>query len=94
LDNRQSIDFGRGGADPQRMRTAGLLLFAMVCQDAGMPDAPVQRNPDVSEAQHDTSPPLREIPPAEHKPGTRVHPVLPVPRPAPEDAGVPEKKDR
>ena len=49
----------------------------------------VQRGPEVSEARHDTSRPLRDLPPAERKPGQRVHAVKPLPRP-PHPAPPPE----
>jgi len=50
----------------------------------------VQRNPEVGESKHDTSPPLRDLPPLKEAPGPRVHPVLPLPRPKPApDAGPP-----
>ena len=52
----------------------------------------MQHGPEVSESKHDSSPPLREIPPATRKPGKRVHPVKRIPRPAPkpkpEDGGA------
>lgn len=73
---------------------AEALALAIACQggptgpseqsDAGAP--PVQTNPEVGESQHDTSPPLREIPPAKREPGKRVHPVRRIPRPA-QDGG-------
>ena len=78
------------------MRIVAAQLFSLVlaCNDGGAPEQPpVQRNPDVGESKHDSSPPLRDIPPAPHLPGQRVHPVRPVPRPRPADAGEPEKKD-
>jgi hypothetical protein len=64
---------------------AEAVALAMLCQgpDGGTPEPPVQRNPEVGEAQHDTSPPLRDIPPAPRKPGYRVHEVKPIPRPKP-----------
>jgi hypothetical protein len=62
-------------------------MLAIACQDGGSKEPPVQRNPDVSEAQHDTSPPLRDIPPAQRQPGPpRVIPVKPLPRPPPAPA--------
>jgi hypothetical protein len=66
--------------------TASLLAVAALAQDGGSP--PVQRNPEVGTAHNDSSPPLREIPPAKRKKGKRVHPVKPIPRPKPS----PEKK--
>lgn len=51
---------------------------------------PVQRGPEVSGAVHDSSPPLREIPPAPSQPGKRVHPVKRIPRPAPKPDGGPQ----
>jgi hypothetical protein len=72
---------------------AETLALAVLCQDGGTPDPKVERNPDVGESRHDTSPPLTEIPPVPHPPGKRVHPVLPIPRhQAPPDAGTPEEK--
>jgi hypothetical protein len=67
-----------------------LTLCASACQsDGGSPPEPrVERGPEVSGSQSDTSPPLREIPPAERKPGPRVIPVKPLPRKRPSpDAG-------
>ena len=46
-------------------------------------DSVVQRSPEVSGGHHDTSPPLRDLPPAERKPGHRVHEVKMLPRPRP-----------
>ena len=76
-------------------RSTGLLgstlltLCASACQSDGgsPPEAKVERGPEVSGSQSDTSPPLREIPPAERKPGLRVIPVKPLPRKRPPDAG-------
>jgi hypothetical protein len=60
-----------------------VLAICLVAQDGG---PPVKRGPDVSESQqHDTSPPLRDIPPAKRKPGKKVHPVKPIPRPHKEE---------
>jgi hypothetical protein len=71
---------------------AAAIAAALQGQDGGPPAPPVQRNPEVGESRHDTSPPLRDLPPAQERPGKRVHPVLPLPRPkAAPDAGVPEK---
>lgn len=42
-----------------------------------------QRGPEVSEGRHDSSPPLRDIPPAPRQTGHRVHEVKPIPRPHP-----------
>ncbi len=66
--------------------TASLLAAAALAQDGGSP--PVQRNPEVGTAHNDSSPPLREMPPARRKKGKRVHPVKPIPHPKP----PPEKK--
>jgi hypothetical protein len=73
---------------------AGILcapLLAATPTDGGGEPVPVQRGPEVSGSKHDSSPPLREIPPATRKPGKRVHPVKRLPRPAPkpEDGGAP-----
>jgi hypothetical protein len=73
-----------------RLIAAGVLMLGIACEgpDGGPKEPPVQRNPDVSESQHDSSPPLREIPPAPHKPGPpRVIPVKPIPHHSPPDAG-------
>ncbi len=73
---------------------AGMVAIALLCQDGGTSEPrepPVQRNPEVGEAQHDSSPPLRDIPPAPHTPGQRVHEVKPIPHrkpPAQEDGGT------
>ena len=73
---------------------AEVLALAVLSQDAGTPEPPVQRDPEVSESRHDSSPPLRDIPPAPQRPGKRIHEVKPLPRPRPApDAGVPESKD-
>ncbi len=48
----------------------------------------MQRNPEVGTAHNDSSPPLREMPPARRKKGKRVHPVKQIPHPKP----PPEKK--
>jgi hypothetical protein len=81
---------------------AEALAFAIACQggpgtppdqnDAGSP--PVQTNPEVGESQHDSSPPLRDIPPAKREPGQRVHPLRRIPRPPPPDAGQPEEENK
>ncbi len=71
---------------------APLLASAPADGGGGGEPAPVQHGPEVSESKHDSSPPLREIPPATRKPGKRVHPVKRIPRPAPkpkpEDGGA------
>jgi hypothetical protein len=65
-------------------------LTAAAGADGGPDEPPVQRNPQVGESRHDSSPPLREIPPAPRQPGVRVHEVKPIPRPRPPpDAGTP-----
>jgi hypothetical protein len=79
---------------------AEALAFVLACQgdpptppvpdDAG---TPVQTNPEVGESEHDSSPPLRDIPPAKRAPGKRVHPVRRIPRP-PSDAGQPPEENK
>ena len=62
-------------------------VLAMSCASDGgsAPEPEVKRGPKVDEAQHsDTSPPLRDIPPAKEQPGHRVHEVKPIPRPKPQ----------
>ena len=54
-------------------------------------DPPVQGNPSVSDSRHDTSPPLRDIPPAERKPGFVIHEVKPIPRPHRKAAQKPKR---
>ena len=74
---------------------AAAIAAALHCQVGGPSEPPVQRNPEVGESRHDTSPPLRDLPPAQEQPGKRVHPVLPLPRPKPApDAGVLEEPKR
>jgi hypothetical protein len=64
-----------------------LMLSATACnQDGGTPP-PEQHGPEVTGSQSDSSPPLRDIPPAKRQEGQRVHPVKPVPRPPPTDGG-------
>ena len=76
----------------------GLALLALpvlACPDGadgGDESPPVQRGPQVGESRHDTSPPLRDIPPVPHPPGQRVHTVKPLPRPKP--APPPEADDK
>jgi len=60
-----------------------LALAATACPDGGEEPPPVQRGPEVGGSRHDTSPPLRAIPPVPHPPGNRVHTVKPIPRPKP-----------
>jgi hypothetical protein len=57
-------------------------LFTAAGGGSGEP-VPVQREPQVTGSRHDSSKPLRDLPPAERKPGKRVHPVKRIPRPAP-----------
>src|SRR6266480_3325361 len=59
---------------------AGTLVLCTAAQSAE--NAPVvQRSVRVEvEVQHDTSIPLRQMPPALRAQGQRVHPVLPLPR--------------
>ena len=62
---------------------------------ASPPEPKVERGPKVSGSRSSTSPPLREIPPAEPKPGLRVIPVKPLPRKQPPpDAGPPDDSPR
>jgi len=62
---------------------------------ASPPEPKVERGPKVSASRSSTSPPLREIPPAERKPGLRVIPVKPLPRKQPPpDAGPPDDSPR
>lgn len=81
---------------PWRLALSALaLLIACNAADGGVDDGgpPVQRNPEVTnEERHDTSRPVREIPPQPHPPGHRVHEVKRIPRPPPEapDAGPTE----
>lgn len=80
--------------DPIRLP---LLLSLLAMAGPGpetQPPAPeTQRGPEVTGSRSDTSPPLRDIPPAKREPGQRVHPWRRIPRPAPEegaaDAGTP-----
>ena len=81
---------------PSRLAVSALALL-MACNpgDGGVDDsAPVvQRNPEVTnEERHDTSRPVRDIPPQPHPPGHRVHEVKRIPRPPPvaPDAGPTE----
>ena len=48
---------------------------------AEQPAPVVQHGPEVSGSRSSTSPPLRDIPPAVHKPGKLVHPWRHIPRP-------------
>ncbi len=75
---------------------AEALAIAVLCQDGGSTEPPVQRNPDVGESRHDTSPPLTQIPLPPRPPGPpRVHPVLPVPRHhPPPDAGKSDQESK
>ena len=66
------------------LRLAMLALPVLAQPDGGEEQPPVQRNPQVGESRSDTSPPLRDIPPAPRQPGHRVHEVKPVPRPRPQ----------
>jgi hypothetical protein len=68
-----------------------LALTAVACETDGGTPAPKAQEPEVTGSTHDTSPPLREIPPAKPEDGHRVHPVKPVPRPSPD--GGPNGKD-
>ena len=68
-----------------------LALTAAACETDGGTPPPKPQEPEVSGSSHDTSPPLREIPPATRQEGHRVHPVKPVPRPSPD--GGPNGKD-
>ena len=63
----------------------GLLCVPLLAaaDGGGGEPVPVQRGPEVTGSKHDSSQPLREIPPATRKPGKRVHPVKRIPRPAP-----------
>jgi hypothetical protein len=74
------------------MPTATLLAALLAMSDAGKgtPQEPVQTGPEVSGSRSDSSPPLREIPPADPQPGQRVHPWRRIPRPHPADAGTPD----
>lgn len=67
-----------------------LALSATACESDGGAAEPPKQAPDVSGSRSDSSPPLREIPPVKRREGKRVHPVKPLPRPAP-DAGTDEK---
>jgi hypothetical protein len=61
-----------------------LALTATACEtDGGTPPTKVQ-GPEVTGSQSDSSPPLRDIPPAKRQEGHRVHPVKPLPRPSPD----------
>lgn len=60
-----------------------LAAMALGLAEGGEP--PVKKGPEVSEGHHDTSRPLREIPPAKRKPGRKIHRVKPLPRPKPLD---------
>ena len=69
-------------ASPFLTLVAGPLLVAVLCEADGGPREPVQRGPEVTGARSDKSPGrLDEMKPAERKPGRRVHPIKPVPRP-------------
>ena len=70
---------------------AGPLLVAVLCESDGGPREQVQRGPEVSGSRSDKSPPLTEIKPAERKPGRRVHPVKPIPRPKPDATDDPAR---
>jgi hypothetical protein len=66
------------------MRTLAAISLALsttACDgDAGSPPEQKQ-GPDVSESRSDSSPPLRDIPPAKREEGHKVHSVKPLPRP-------------
>jgi hypothetical protein len=70
----------------------GAALLNANCQTDG--GEPKKQGAQVSDAKHDSSPPLTEIPPAKEKEGQRVHPVKPLPRPKPQDAGTDDKEAR
>jgi hypothetical protein len=72
---------------PTIVLLAALLALADAPGDAVPPP---RRGPDVSGSRHDTSPPLREIPPARRHRGKKVHPVKPLPRPPPEPGEKPK----
>jgi hypothetical protein len=68
------------------------LTATAACEsDGGTP--PGQKGPEVTGSQSDSSPPLRDIPPAKRQEEKRVHPVKPLPRPPPDapDGGSNDK---
>jgi hypothetical protein len=91
---RPLLDLGAPRSERMWMPTlvAEALALALACQgDAKGP--PVQTNPEVGESRHDSSPPLKDIPPAKRMPGKRVHPVRRIPRP-PADGGPPPEEQK
>ena len=60
-----------------------------LCQVLSVPSPNPMRK--VSGSRSDKSPPLTEIKPAERKPGRRVHPVKPIPRPKPDATDDPAR---
>jgi hypothetical protein len=67
-----------------------IVLSTTACDgDAGSPPEQKQ-GAEVSESRSDSSPPLRDIPPAKRQEGQKVHSVKPLPRPKPDepDAGT------
>jgi hypothetical protein len=84
--------------DLSRMRKLAALSLALTataaCEssDGGTPP-PEQKGPEVTGSQSDSSPPLRDIPPAKRQDEKRVHPVKPLPRPHPDapDGGSNDK---
>ncbi len=66
----------------RKLAALSLALTASACEsDAGTPPPEKQQGPEVTGSQSDSSPPLRDIPPAKRQEGKRVHPVKPLPRP-------------
>jgi hypothetical protein len=77
----------------RKLVALSLALTATACDSDGGPTPPEQKGPEVTGSQSDSSPPLREIPPAKRQEGKRVHPVKPLPRPHPDapDGGSNDK---
>jgi len=84
-------------SDPMRKLAALSILITATaaCESDGGSPPPEQKGPEVTGSQSDTSPPLRDIPPAKRQEGKRVHPVKPLPRPHPDapDGGSNDKAD-
>lgn len=70
-----------------------LLLGCATDSGTGGTGPDVQQGPEVSGSRNDTSPPLRDIPPAKNPPGKRIHEVKPIPRPKPPDAAAEDAPD-
>src|SRR6516164_6734402 len=76
MSHRNLTKFSRGTGPYAGWIAAGMLMLVSTAFAQ-----PVQRGARVvPEVHHDTSIPLRQMPPAPRAQGKRVHPVLPLPR--------------